>query len=340
MNTFSSLYDPQKKGEREPKLQTDQVQKLTPTHSLGRRIRAYDRAVHFAQKGHSITEISSETGMPDATIREWLLNGRRPWTRYELFKPTASDQLSYAIGVYIGDGSIFRWRNRSFLRLSVKDREFADKFSCTCAQILGREPYSVRYVEDRDRYETNVANVSFCKFLTRGLIELDRYVREHPSGFVRGLADSDGCPAVTTTKKRAEPWFFVQVVVATSTSIRLLRYTQTILGKYLGLKATLVYKGKPRPSVYKNRLFHSRKKVFDLRISRFSDAKKFSQVVGFELARKQKKLDAAIAVHERFGSGQGAVEEWTRRWEHRKGEWTLKKSVDWAIGFRKVSEIQ
>jgi intein-encoded DNA endonuclease-like protein len=303
-------------------------QELTPSHSLSRRIREYDEAVHLAQKGRSVTEISNETGMPDATIRGWLLDGRRPWTRYELFRPTSSDQLSYVIGVYMGDGSISRWRNRFSLRLSVKDKEFADKFSSTCAQILGKEPYSVRHVEDRDNYETIVANVSFCKFLERGLLGLDRYVREHPSGFVRGLADSDGCPAVTTTKKRGKPWFFVQVVVATSTSIRLLSYTRTILRECLGLKATFLYKGKPRLSVYKNKLFNSKKRVFDLRISRFGDVKRFSRVVGFDLARKQEKLDAAIAVHERFGSGQDAVEEWTRRWERGKTEWILKKSVD------------
>jgi len=40
------------------------------------------------------------------------------------------------------------------------------------------------------------------------------------------------------------------------------------------------------------------------------------------------KLDAAIAVRERYGSGQGAVEEWTRRWERGNREWTLKKSVE------------
>src|SRR2546426_7410880 len=301
---------------------------MSPSHRLSRRIRAYGEAVHLAQRGRSITEISNETGMPDATIRGWLVNSRRPWTRYELFRPTSSDQLSYVIGVYMGDGSISRWRNRFSLRLSVKDKEFADKFSSTCAQILGKEPYSVRHVKDRDNYETIVANVSFCKFLERGLIALDRYVREHPSGFVRGLADSDGCPAVTTTRKRGKPWFFVQVVVATSTSIRLLGYTRTILKECLGIKATLVYKGKPRPNVYKNKLFRSKKRVFDLRMSRFGDMKLFSRVVGFELARKREKLAAAIAVRERFGSGQDAVKEWTRRWEHGTTEWILKKGVD------------
>jgi DNA endonuclease len=301
---------------------------LTPSRSLSRRFRAYGDTVHLAQKGRSVTEISKETGMPEATIRGWLVDGRRPWTRYELFRPISSDQLSYVIGVYMGDGSISRWRNRFSLRLSVKDKEFADKFSSACAQILGKKSYSVRHVEDRDNYETIVANVSFCKFLARGLLGLDWYVRKHPSGFVRGLADSDGCPAVTTTRKRGKPWFFVQVVVATSTSIRLLSYTRTILREYLGLKATFVYKGKPRPSVYKNKLFNSKKRVFDLRISRFGDVKRFSRIVGFDLARKQHKLDAAIAVHERFGSGQEAVEEWTRRWERGKSEWIPKKSVN------------
>ena len=310
-------------------MQSDLLQDLTPTHSLGRRITAYDKAVHLSREGHSITEISNETGIPDATIRGWLVDGRRPWTRYELFKPISSDQkLSYAIGVYLGDGSISRWRNRTFLRLSVKDKEFADRFSLTCARILEKEPYSVRRVEDRDRYEVSVANVSFCKFLSQGLTELDGCVGEHPSAFVRGLPDSDGCPAVTATKKRGKPRFFVQVVVATSTSIRLQTYARTILMECLGLKATLVYKGKPRPNLYKNRSFRSRKKVFDLRISCFSDVKQFSEVVRFDLTRKQMKLDAAIAVRERYGSGQGAVEEWTRRWKRGNREWTLKKSVE------------
>ena len=301
---------------------------MTSTQSFGRRIRAYDKAVRLAKEGRPGTEISKETGTPDATVRGWLVNGRKPWTRYEFFKPRYSDQLTYVIRVYMGDGSISRWRNRFSLRLGRKDKEFADKFSSTCAQVLGKKPYSVRHVRDRDTYETIISNASFCKFLQQGLTYLDRYVREHPSGFVRGLADSDGCPTVTTTRKRGKPWFLVQVVVATSTSIRLLSYTRTILRECLGIKATLVYKGKPRPSVFKNKLFRSKKRVFDLRISRFGDVKRFTRVVGFELARKQEKLDAAIAVRDKFGSGQDAVKEWTRRWEHGTTEWILKKGVD------------
>ena len=168
----------------------------------------------------------------------------------------------------------------------------------------------------------------YAIFLNTVCIRLDPFIEKHPSSFIRGLADSDGSALVTTTRMRGKPWFFVQVVVATSTSTRLLSYTQTILRKCLGLKATFVYKGEPRPSVYKNKLFRSKKRVFDLRISRFGDVKRFPQVVGFDLATKQEKLDAAIAICDRFGSGHEAVDEWTRRWEHGNTEWVLKKRLD------------
>jgi len=209
----------------------------------------------------------------------------------------------------------------------VKDREFARKFSSTCSQILGKTPYSVRHIADRDKYETTVANTSFCKFLKQTFSQLDLYIRDHPSGFLRGLADSDGCPAITTTRKRGKPWFFVQIVVATSTSVPLLSYARKILEECFGLKATLVYKGKPRPRPYEKGFFHSKKRVFDLRISRFEDIRRFSRVVGFGLSRKQVKLESAIAVRQSFGSGEEAVEEWTRNWEHGKTEWVRRRGA-------------
>ncbi|HYY91281.1 MAG TPA: hypothetical protein VE955_04775 [Candidatus Dormibacteraeota bacterium] len=303
------------------------LQELTSTLSLQRRIRAYDDAIRLSRAGSSPTDIACQTGVHSSTIRSWLVDGRKPWTRYELFKPTPSEQLSYVIGVYMGDGSISSRENGSMLRLHVKDKEFADKFSATCGNVLGKKPYSVRYVKDRDKYETMIGNASFCKFLLQGLSKIDPYIRDHPSSFVRGLADSDGCPAVTTTKKRGKPWFFVQVVVATSTSIPLLSYTRSILKECFRLKATLVYKGKARTRSYRNTVFRSRKRVFDLRISRFGDVKQFFNVVGFGLSRKQEKLDAAIMVRERFGCRREAVDEWNRGWEHGTTEWIGKKGV-------------
>ncbi len=295
--------------------------------SLERRIRAYNDVIRLSQNGRSPAEISYLTGIADGTIRGWLVDHRKPWTRYELFRPTSSEQLSYAIGVYMGDGSISKQGNRSVLRLHVKDREFARKFSSTCSQILGKTPYSVRHIADRDKYETTVANTSFCKFLKQTFSQLDLYIRDHPSGFLRGLADSDGCPAITTTRKRGKPWFFVQIVVATSTSVPLLSYARKILEECFGLKATLVYKGKPRPRPYEKGFFHSKKRVFDLRISRFEDIRRFSRVVGFGLSRKQVKLESAIAVRQSFGSGEEAVEEWTRNWEHGKTEWVRRRGA-------------
>ena len=256
--------------------------------------------------------------------RHW--ERKPPWNRFAQFIPTPSEEISYIIGVYMGDGSIYRGGGNAFLRLQAKDKEFVKWFAINCERVLYRRA-SLRLTA-RGLYEARIASKSLCDFLEHGLQRLDPLIEKHPSSFIRGLADSDGSALVTTTRMRAHPRFFVQVVVATSTSMRLLSYTRTILRECLGLKATLVYKGKPRPKVYKNKLFRSKKRVFDLRISRFGDVKRFSRVVGFELARKQEKLDAAIAVHERFGSGQDAVEEWASRWEHGKTEWIPKKRVN------------
>ena len=266
--------------------------------------------------------VTSSNGCTGTRSRE----RQPPWNRFAQFIPKSSKEISYIIGVYMGDGSIYRGGGNAFLRLQAKDKEFVEFFAINCEKLLHRRP-SLNLTA-RGLYEARIASKSLCDFLEHGLQRLDPLIEKHPSSFIRGLADSNGSALVTTTRMRAHPRFFVQVVVATSTSIRLLSYTRTILRECLGLKATLVYKGKPRPNVYKNKLFRSKKRVFDLRISRFGDVKRFSRVVGFELARKQEKLDAAIAVQERFGSGQDAVKEWTRRWEHGTTEWILKKGVD------------
>jgi intein-encoded DNA endonuclease-like protein len=226
----------------------------------------------------------------------------------------------------MGDGSIYRGGGNAVLRLQAKDKQFVELFAINCEKLLHRRP-SLRLTA-RGLYEAQIASKSLCEFLERGLHRLGPFIEKHPSSFIKGLADSDGSALVTTTRMRGQPRFFVQIVVATSTSLRLLSYARTILRECLGLKGTLVYKGKPRPRVYKDKLFRSKKRVFDLRISRFGDVKRFSQVVGFDLARKQEKLDAAIAIYDRFGSGQEAVDEWTRRWEHGNTEWVLKKRLD------------
>jgi len=226
----------------------------------------------------------------------------------------------------MGDGSIYRGGGNAFLRLQANDEKFVELFAINCDKLLRRRP-SLRLTA-RGLYEARIASKSLCDFLEVGLDRLSRFIEKHPSSFIRGLADSDGSVLVTTTRMRGKPWFSVQVVVATSTSTRLLSYTRTILRELLGLKATLVYKGKPRPSVYNGKLFRSKKRAFDLRISRFADIKRFSRIVGFGLSRKQEKLESAIRVLQRFGSCEVAVQEWTRSWEHGETEWIHNDGVD------------
>jgi len=247
-----------------------------------------------------------------------------PWNRFAEFFPIPSEELSYLIGAYMGDGSIYRARGNAFLRLGAKDKEFVELFAINTDKLLYRRP-SVRRTS-RGLYETRVASKSLCNYLERGLQRLSPFIEAYPSSFIRGLADSDGSALVTTTRMRGKPWFFVQVVVATTPDLRLLTFVKNILWKHFGLFATIVFKGRPRTRVWNGLLFRSKKRVFDLRISRFDHVKRFSTEIGFALRRKQRKLECATKIRTQHGSGALAVKEWLSGWRLGPTEWMPRVS--------------
>jgi hypothetical protein len=120
---------------------------------------------------------------------------------------------------------------------------------------------------------------------------------------------------------RGKPRFFVQVVIATTPDIRLLTLAKNILWRHFGLLATIVFKGVPKKRRPDGHSFKSKKRVFDLRISKIDHVKRFSIEIGFGLKRKQRKLEHATDVRARCGSGGLAVKEWLSGWRRGPREW-------------------
>jgi intein-encoded DNA endonuclease-like protein len=58
-----------------------------------------------------------------------------PWNRFAEYIPTFSAEISYIIGVYMGDGSIYRRDGNAFLRLQAKDKEFVKLFAIKLREI-------------------------------------------------------------------------------------------------------------------------------------------------------------------------------------------------------------
>src|SRR5213080_810770 len=84
---------------------------------------------------------------------------RQPtWNRFAQFIPTSSEEISYIIGVYMEDGSIYRSGGNSFLRLQAKDKEFVKLFAINCERLHHRRP-SLR-VTARGLYEARISSKS------------------------------------------------------------------------------------------------------------------------------------------------------------------------------------
>src|SRR3990167_8959790 len=80
------------------------------------------------------------------TLSYWFNNDVKMIGGENYFEAKASPELSYILGVMFGDGSAICDKSNQdyYLRLHVKDKDFAEKFSEYGAKVLGKEkPFSV-----------------------------------------------------------------------------------------------------------------------------------------------------------------------------------------------------
>jgi len=119
---------------------------------LNLRMEIYKVALQMKQNGLTYKEISNILSpkygikIPEDTIYRWVKNRNRPDGVFNKFTLKPSPNLSYLIGVFLGDGCtrVEPKRYKYFVRLKVKDREFAEEFAKRCAKLMGRtKPYLV-----------------------------------------------------------------------------------------------------------------------------------------------------------------------------------------------------
>jgi len=63
--------------------------------------------------------------------------------------------------------------------------------------------------------------------------------------------------------------------------------------------------------------------VYVLKIDGLDQLSRFAMSIGFEIARKQKKLEDAIELVRKYGSAV-AAEQWLRLYEKKNGRWKQK----------------
>jgi hypothetical protein len=111
------------------------------------------------------------------------------------YKPRleCSPELSYIVGVMLGDGSCLRGKLAYWINLRVRDREFAEAFRDALIKIDLRPKIDVYNQDGKPLYFVRAVSKIFCMWWNSlSLDEIREIVLKYPADFLRGFYDSEG----------------------------------------------------------------------------------------------------------------------------------------------------
>jgi hypothetical protein len=296
------------------------------------RLEIYQDVISLRNKGLNTTEIKNEIFKEHGVfirtnaLYRWITNRSKACNQQRIFIPKPSRELSYLIGVFLGDGSIkIEASNYKYcFTLQVKDKEFAEKFSSYLSKILNKSPpYPVSKVNDftrgkRVRFYVRVSNRMLYEFLSSPIEKLLMYAI-FPTEFLRGIFDSDGFTSIS-----AKNYFSVGVGVC-GVDLELINFIKLILYKHFRINSTISKSMKKGDHVIIwGKEYTANKDVFVLSINNYDDVKNFCNFIGFSIDRKQEKLKEAIFIKDNFKE-ERALKIWKSLYFKQGREWVKIK---------------
>jgi len=113
-----------------------------------------------------------------------------------------SHDLSYLIGVMMGDGSAYKYEHKQKKRgcsyiahkvaLCCKDKEFADNFALLLGNIIVTRKSPLRVYYSRGYYDVLVCCKALYEFFKLGIHGFEYVIQLFPEDFIRGFFDSEG----------------------------------------------------------------------------------------------------------------------------------------------------
>ena len=213
------------------------------------------------------------------------------------FRP--SRELGYVIGAFLGDGSFVEDSDyHHHVKLAVRDKEFAKAFNEQVSFILGRKTNKIIITRDLGKvfYESKYSSKELGHFLERPLQELRFVIDAYPGEFLRGLFSADGCGLVSA-------WAGLRMsIVLSNSNLSLLELTQSILLSHFQVNSR-IYLARKKGTTWKNggKTVVLRKDHYILRIQRVRDVRTFTSKIGFQIRRKQERMERAIELVDRLG---------------------------------------
>jgi len=163
-----------------------------------------------------------------------------------------SEELSFFLGAWLGDGWGDDADGGKRLLLEVRSRDFANEFANSATVVLKKQnPHLSRSIVDKkgQGYQVEVTGVLLYELANRPFGQLSNLIKPHPIGFLRAFFTAEGNPAVSINASHDPPALGLTVCVS-NTGLGYLQFA-TDLMKGLGYHPTKMTIG-DRPGVQKN----------------------------------------------------------------------------------------
>ncbi len=274
----------------------------------------YGGPAQFAREVESIGYILPSR----ATIRQWASGATSPFSGKRIFDGRPSEELSFFLGAWIGDGWADENDGGKRMLLKVRSYDFAEEFADCAAKILHKtDSYWVRRVHDKHGrwYLVKVTSFQLYEFVNRPLEFLVEAIESFPDKFLRGIFTAEGNPQVSI-QKRGGPRLEVGLTVSNS-DYELMRVLKRLLTN------SALHPGALRLNTRagtRTNLGIATSDVWVMNLSRLDKVEVFARTIGFADAVKQDKLEDAIRLIREIGH-KAAAAKWTERYRMVNGVW-------------------
>lgn len=239
------------------------------------------------------------------TLRRWLAGETAPTTSMNRFEPKPSEELSFFLGAWLGDGWADDTDGGKRLLLKVRSFDFAQEFARSATRVLSKsKPYRVRIVNGKTGswFVVKATSVLLYDFVNRPFSELTAYIESNPMGFLRAFFTAEGNPSVSIQQSARNQPLAVSICVS-NTNMEYMMFTRNQLMRlgYDPSGITTGYKaGVSHP--IRGVCYTAKETEWQFRIVRLGEVEKFLSQIGFADNVKQEKASTAFRLVKKYGA--------------------------------------
>jgi len=207
--------------------------------SCEEKIRLYNEAMNLRKKyGWGKRRIAKALGLDPSLVGNWIRRGSKPFSRWNKPNLEPSPELSFVVGVILGDGSVYYTSRRYNIRLDATDKSFVEEFSTCLAKVLKKEkPYRIQFKKPKGKrspvWVVQARSRMFYEWFKSG--KWREVARRFPREFLRGFYLSEGSFEINKHRNNTS------AIKIYNKDLEKLRFVQEIL-KLCGFKSD-IHKG-------------------------------------------------------------------------------------------------